>query len=288
MHMMMRSAVSMFACASLCLLSACATKPAPKEPAPWAAAAAGQATFKNQHELALPFVLAVHNPRASAMRIEVADCRLAVDGEAEPLVASALRGTMVEAGGSAEATIAFAIDERTLAERVVGRAGPSRAAFCLSVRVVLSAGDGGGLVASAEAKGYFPVVREPLFRITSIRIERDLLVTTNLRLGLEIENPNDFPLEFRSFVYDFYGEGKIWVDGASKELVAVPARGKAEIGLRFEMNFADMDRRLFDLVANLGTVRYRLTGETKIATGEDFLPAFTTRFDREGSCLVER
>jgi len=35
-------------------------------------------------------------------------------------------------------------------------------------------------------------------------------------------------------------------------------------------------------------VRYRIAGEARIATGLDFLPAFVSRFDTEGSCAVER
>jgi LEA14-like dessication related protein len=132
------------------------------------------------------------------------------------------------------------------------------------------------------------VVGEPTFRITSIKIERDLLVTTSLRIDLEIENPNDFPLEFRSLAYDFYGEGKLWSDGSFEGPVSIPAGGKARLGLRFEMSFADMDRRLFDLVANLKVVRYRITGEAIVAAGNGLVPDFAARFDEEGSCAVAR
>jgi hypothetical protein len=149
-----------------------------------------------------------------------------------------------------------------------------------------------------------PVVRDPVFRITSIRIMRDLLVTTELRLGLEIENPNDFPLALDSFSWRFWAEGKPWASGEASGSYAsgsyasgapsggaellIPARGKAERKLDFEMNFADRDRKLFDLVARLSSVSYRLFGEARLSTGESVLPSFSSRFDESGSCPVER
>jgi len=144
------------------------------------------------------------------------------------------------------------------------------------------------------------VVRDPVFHIRSIRILRDLLVTTELRLGLEIENPNDFPLALESFSWRFWAEGRPWASGEAiggnaggayaggVTAVLIPAHGKAERKLDFEMNFADRDRKLFDLVARLSSVSYRLFGEARLSTGEPALPAFSSRFDESGLCPVER
>jgi LEA14-like dessication related protein len=142
--------------------------------------------------------------------------------------------------------------------------------------------------ASAPAR---PEVRAPDFRIESVSIKRDLLVTTKLRLSLAIDNPNDFPIELSAFSYQFYGEGKLWTEGSSEDAVpesSVPAHGSLERKLSFTMNFASMDRRLFDLVAKLKVVRYRLKGTTRISTGIESLPDFPTSFDNEGTCAVER
>lgn len=134
---------------------------------------------------------------------------------------------------------------------------------------------------------------------------RDLLVTTELRLGLEIENPNDFSLTLDSFSWRFWAEGRPWASGdgcggnvgggnvggansGGEAKVLIPAHGKAERKLDFEMNFADRDRRLFDLVARLSSVSYRVFGEARLSTAEPGLPSFTSRFDESGSCAVER
>lgn len=69
-----------------------------------------------------------------------------------------------------------------------------------------------------------PEVREPVFRIESVTIERDLLVTTKLSLSLAVDNPNDFPIELSSLSYEFYGEGDLWTEGSSEDAETAPER----------------------------------------------------------------
>jgi LEA14-like dessication related protein len=284
----------------LALISGCATPraallpapaeapaEAPPEALPTAVLEPGAALSLDQYRLKLPFTLDLDNSRGAALALEALDCRLLVEGsEAGRL---SYREPKTLAGGeSLSLPFEFALDMRDLDPSISGLEGPAAAAWRAETRLVLKTGAGKTLELGSQASGSFPIIREPRFRIYSVKIERDLLVTTQLALGLEISNPNAFPLVFRSFDYDFYGEGKIWADGASDDAASIPARGSLRRSLRFTMNFADMDRRLFDLVAKLKVVRYRLAGQAGMATGLDFLPAFVTTFDDEGSCAVER
>jgi LEA14-like dessication related protein len=276
--------------AALSLLSGCATKrasPAPVEAPPIASIEAAAPLLLDQRRVDLAFTLRVGNPGAAAITIEGVDYALYARA-GQPTRLSSRAGQAIAGGGEAAIRSEFPIEVADLGEAIAGDDGPASAPWRLTALARIRKADGSPLELPAEASGTFPIVRDPRFRITSIKIERDLLVTTNLRLGLEIENPNEFPLELDSFDYGFYGEGRLWADGGSSIPLTVPAKGKAQRGLEFEMNFADMDRRLFDLVANLRVVRYRLAGEARIATDLAFLPAFEARFDREGSCAVDR
>ncbi len=274
----------------LSLLSGCATKrasPAPAEPPPVASIEVEAPLLLDQRRAILAFTLRVGNRGTAAITMEGADYALYA-GDGRPARSSSRAAQAIAGGGEAAIRSEIGVEVADLGEAIAGDGGPSSAPWRLTALARMRASDGTPLELEAEASGAFPLVRDPKFRITSIKIERDLLVTTNLRLGLEIENPNEFPLELDSFDYGFYGEGRLWADGGSASPLTVPAKGKAERGLEFEMNFADMDRRLFDLVANLRVVRYRLAGEARIATGLAFLPSFAVRFDREGSCAVDR
>lgn len=277
--------------ASALLLTGCATqRPAPESPVS-ASLKAGPAIAQDQFRLRLPMTLELDNPGRAALTVESVDCSLAVNGEkvgdyssSEPRAAAA--------GAALAIPLEFPVDLRSAPDAAGGGAAAggsaSTAAWKAEARITLKEARGRSRTLAASARGVFPIVRDPRFRITSIRIERDLLVTTNLRLTLEIDNPNAFPLQFSSFVYNFYGEGRAWVDGGSDGPETVPAASSMTRILRFTMNFADQDRRLLDLVANLRAVRYRLSGEARMATGLDYLPTFVSRFDREGVCAVER
>jgi LEA14-like dessication related protein len=265
----------------------------PVEPPLAARLEIGEAVFLDQYRLTIPVTLTLRNPGSARLRLESIECSISPQGAASRaqarLVSGEERGRCLEPGAG-ELKLAFeaGIDVRELDASISGPEGPSRAAFSCAALARLSSADDDGLEARAAAEGSFPVIREPRLRIRSLKIERDILVTTNLSLELEIENPNEFPIDFGPFSYRFYGEGKSWSEGAFDRSLSIPPRSSSEAGLVFEMNFADRDRKLFDLVADLKTVRYALKGKAKVATGLSFLPEFGIAVDEEGSCQVER
>ncbi len=274
----------------LALLAGCATpgpKGLPAEPPPWVRIDSTAAVRPDQFRLILPFVLLVQNPRSGWIRVESLDYALSLES-AEAGKGSYREGKEIEAGDSLAIPFELSVDTRESGEGLHGSDGPAEAGWGLEARVHISTSRGAILELPAAARGSFAVLREPSLRIRSVTIERDLLVTTKLGVDLEIDNPNAFPLAFGSLSYDFYGEGKLWAEGRSDDSAEIPARGSAERTLSFSMSFASVDRRLFDLVANLSVVRYRLKGEAKIETGFDSLPEFAMGFDDEGSCEVRR
>ena len=76
--------------------------------------------------------------------------------------------------------------------------------------------------------------------------------------------------------------------GGAEEPLVAPAGATIVRELEVELNFADSDRRLFDLIARLGSVRYRLRGEALLSAGGGASRTLAARFDVEGSCAVER
>ncbi|HUW70922.1 MAG TPA: LEA type 2 family protein [bacterium] len=134
----------------------------------------------------------------------------------------------------------------------------------------------------------FPRVLAPVLEISSIRIIKDELINTRLRVDLAIHNPNAFALSFATLEYRLYGEGRYWADGSQPQPFDVPAGGAATASLFLTMNFTDMSRSLLDQVIRLATVNYRLAGAARIDTGLDFLPQFVLPFDMAGRATVTR
>jgi LEA14-like dessication related protein len=117
---------------------------------------------------------------------------------------------------------------------------------------------------------------------------RHELVNVLLELVLDVENPNPFPVEFSAASYRFHGEGRKWAAGKVDRPVTIPARGTAEVRLPIPLNFTETGRDLFDLVAKLRVVRFRLEGQARVTAPISFLPEFRMDFDRTGAVQVER
>jgi len=127
-----------------------------------------------------------------------------------------------------------------------------------------------------------PGLQEPRFTITSIAILKAELINTRFRVGLRIDNPNPFPLELSGFIYELYGNGRLWADGTERKVFVVGGKSSVQGELFLTMNFINMERSLLNQIINLVSVNYRFTGESQISTGIDYLPKFKTGFDLSG------
>ena len=280
-------------CAIL-LLPGCATRPLPECPGLSALLEADEPVYLDQFRVSLPFSLSLRNAGTRPARLESFEARLEV-GAAVTEVGTVAAGGMVIPGGRTE-SVAFSLPVDTRSDGSAGAAAgdpgpgapPTVMAWSLEGLARIRLADGSAEEARVSSKGSFVPVREPVFRITSIQIERDLLVTTNLKLGLEIDNPNAFPVRLEGLDWKLAGEGRFWAGGRAEGKLEVPANGATSRAIAFEMNFSDMDRRLFDLVAKLRVVRYGFSGRAVIVSGLEGMPTFETLFDVQGSCAVER
>jgi LEA14-like dessication related protein len=140
------------------------------------------------------------------------------------------------------------------------------------------------VVASETAS--FPGLREPTFSITSIAILKAELINTRFRVNMKIDNPNPFPLELSNFVYELYGNGRLWAEAAEKKGLMVEGRSSMQSDLFLIMNFINMERGLLNQIINLVDVNYHFIGKTQVSTGIDYLPKFNTGFDLSGYSKV--
>ena len=149
----------------------------------------------------------------------------------------------------------------------------------------------GGIIflAGCKSKPPFetpPAVQEPVFSITEIAVLKAELINTRFRVNLKVDNPNPFPVELSSFVYELYGQGRLWADGEEKNVFQIPAHESREAQLFLIMNFINMNRALLDQVIKLQNVQYRFAGEVMVSTGIDYLPQFKSVYDLSGYSQV--
>jgi len=135
-----------------------------------------------------------------------------------------------------------------------------------------------------------PVIEiiEPEFTIVSIAVLQADLINTVFQTVVRIDNPNDFAVDLSYLIYELYGNGRFWGDGAGKDILHIPAQSSCEAEFSFIMNFINMNRRLLDDIIALRQVNYRFKGEAQVEIDIPKIPAFKTNFERSGLSEVKK
>lgn len=281
-------------CAAL-LAGSCASPPPPPAPEPPAAprlslrALGAKALDQHRTELTLEAFIANEGDErllaikgAVALRVEGMSYELGLDFDAAEL----------GPGESAAARASIVVDSRELDASVPGfksRPEARWSAVAAAAAAVAARPELGHLAATdAPAEGAFIVIREPIVTIRSIRILRYELINSYLELVLDAYNPNAFAVSFGEASYQFYGEGRRWATGAAKKPQELAPMASGTIILPVNLNFTELGRQLYDRVAKLDEIPYRLVGQATILTGLEILPSFALGFDRSGATRVER
>jgi LEA14-like dessication related protein len=136
------------------------------------------------------------------------------------------------------------------------------------------------------AQGAFPLIREPVFTITGIAVKQAELINTRFKVSMKIDNPNFFPVDLSTLVYELYGNGRFWADGKEKGILHIPAGETSEVEVLLVMNFIDMNRELLNQIVALRQVSCRFTGGAQVCTALDYLPPFRVAFDQSGLSRV--
>jgi len=265
--------------------------PAP-EPDPIVAITVARVIALSLYELRASCVVEAHNPGTRDLVLESLSPVFSVDGVETVMAAQVPDLSPQERKIAPGATLGvplvldFNLQELEEAGLLIG--DRTDLGWVFRTDLVFLAADGGTREVSAQMDDRFPVIREPKVSIKSIKILRSVLVNTTLKLMLTLENPNGFPVEFRSLAYQLYGEGRPWADGKAQAAVLVQGQTELDTEILIIMNFIDMKRELLDMVNQLRTVNYRLKGETIIGTGMEFLPEFRMVFDERGATEVLR
>ncbi len=270
-------------------LASCATRPPVPGPRVEVRIGTVRTEALDQHRVRFTFEVRAVNPGPRPLSGLSLACALQAGGV--PVELAAGPGSFsLDPGDVRTRTFEGTADLRTLPSAAAAGAGRADSVPWRISAVLSAPGPAGppGTLGSATAEGAFPLVREPLLTIRSIVLVRHELVNVLMELVLDVENPNPFPVDFSSASYRFHGEGRRWASGTVDRPVAVPARGTAEVRLPILLNFADTGRDLFDLVAKLQVVRFRLEGQARVSVPVPFLPAFRMDFDQSGAVRVDR
>jgi LEA14-like dessication related protein len=271
------------------LLYGCKSPPPelPAQPDPAAAVLFEGIEAHDVNRIVLHFTLEAANPRSGAARVKTGIWNVEINGRSVTgAVRVAPEPAVFDAGPAASASVPVLMELDIPALAGAGLSPEDDYRVGLETGVTFAYESGAAVEARAAGRAVFPRIQEPVFTITSIAVLKAELVNTRFRVSLRVDNPNPFPMELSSFIYELYGDGRFWADGQEKDVLAIPGKGTAEARLFLLMNFIDMKRSLLDQIIALEDVRYRFGGEVRVTTGVDYLPAFRSVFDLSGYSKV--
>ncbi len=267
-------------------LSGCASRPPAttliKKPdtIPQSSTALTEIKATNPDELELVFELVTENRDTEPYRLTRLEAVLQLQGMA-PVTQVMEPSLLLAAGSTATQKLSFPLN---LSDHPDHTSNNLR--YDLILRLVFLDTGGAELTTSISLTGDFVRVLKPLLRISSIKIHREELINTSMNVSLEIENPNDFPLDLSELTYEIFGEGRYWAEGMQKASFQIPAYTKSNVVLQITMNFIDMKRDLLDQFIKMQDVGYRFQGNVRVLTGISYLNEFIMDFDEQGRTPV--
>jgi len=266
-----------------CFFTACKSKPAVPEAetapstSPSAALTFTGIQADDIEHLRVSGILEAKAPSGS--RAKIKSWQVLIDGE-DAGFAFSLNYPQGEFHSGSPIPLTLSMDIAALAAK--GLAPKDDYAVTLITELDVLSGSASPVRIIARETAEFPGLQEPGFSITSIAILKAELVNTRFRVNMKIDNPNPFPLELSNFIYELYGNGRLWAEATEKKVFVVEGKSSMQGDLFLIMNFINMERRLLDQIANLVSVNYRFTGKAQVSTGIDYFPKFNTGFDLSG------
>ena len=131
------------------------------------------------------------------------------------------------------------------------------------------------LLALSACSSLVPKLETPALRVTNVALLGGNGSTQNLRLTIEVDNPNARQLAVRAIDYRVALGGTEFAQGATVEPFTVPALGRSSFDLNVSI---DVLRALTLLAqnANAETLPYRVSGTVRLAEGALRTLPFTT------------
>lgn len=109
-----------------------------------------------------------------------------------------------------------------------------------------------------------PRWQKPEVRLLEVGLSGGSLLTQNLRLHLEVRNPNSRELGLEQLDFEWLAGDEVFARGVSARPVVIPAGGQAHIELEARLQLLSLLQRLPRLVDAEGMLAYRLRGKAQI------------------------
>jgi LEA14-like dessication related protein len=111
-----------------------------------------------------------------------------------------------------------------------------------------------------------PKFREPHLEVIDVQLLRGDLLQQELRVRMNVRNPNDRALAVRSIQYEVQLAGRKFAHGESERNFTVPANGETQFDVSVTANAAAAVLRLLG-GGGRDAIEYRINGKVALASG---------------------
>ena len=140
----------------------------------------------------------------------------------------------------------------------------------------------GALRIPLSKSGDFPLVKLPKISFSDIRIERLSLSGADLRVGLNIDNPNIFSVLLGQMNYQLNINGLKLISGKTDKKAQIKENGKGVIDIPFSLDFMQIGRSFYQILSSKEKLSYQMTGNLDIETSHELLKQVSLPFDLSG------
>ncbi len=275
--------------AGLVLLSGCETLRSllPTVERPTARVESASVTRLTFTDAEITTTIVVENPNAVSITLSGFSYALDVEG-VEFLSGDQSEGLEIEAFGESTIELPLQIGFRNLRDTLDAVRGRDEASYAVEVDLQFSLPALGAVTIPVRREGTFPVVRPPAVRVGSLQLDSIGITGAELRLTLEVENPNSFAFSIESLDYAFAVDDRLWTDGSTDRPRRIPANGTDVVTAEFRISFTAFGRTVRELLLGDDDISYSFVSRARIDPELELIPTVTFPFEREGTIPLRR
>ncbi len=229
----------------------------------------------------LLFDIAVENPNPLGVHLSGMDYNFLING------ASFIKGQKedkldIKANGKANISIPLSLTYSEIHKAVKSFADLDTVPYQLKLKIGVNLPVLGDIKIPVTKSGSFPNLRLPEISLKKIKLDKIGFSCADLKLMLDIKNPNAVSFVTRNLNYDLEVNGKNWIKGKIDKALKINKKAKQTVSIPVTLNFLEMGGAVYQMLSGGSKLEYHLTGKSDFSSDFKLLKTFSLPFDKKG------
>jgi len=210
--------------------------------------------------LDLDFKIGIQNPNSVAIKLAGFDYELLIENNIF-LKGQQNKEVKIEANGSSQVDIPVSLTFKQLYNSFQALKDADSIKYTLKSGLSFDVPILGKIRIPVQTTHRVPNVKLPKIKVASLKLANISFTGADLKLALEVENPNAWSADLKQLQYNFMVNGQRWLEGNLKKTLKLQQKEKQVLELPIHLNFLEIGRSLYNLLKNPETLEYKLTGQ---------------------------